>query len=145
MNRWIATVAVAVAVVTAAGVAGCGSNAYDPHAEPAKLSSYATTTKYPSGSATDAAKDISYSVGGNGVITLTNASKASLGRFDLWINKTFVLQVNDVPALSRKTFAPELIYNNTGENLTTVKSEAMTLVELAQGGKLLTVAGPVKE
>ena len=143
MHRRFASL-IAAALATAA-LAGCDSHAYDPHVDAAKLSSYAATAKYPSGATMEPAKSISFSVAGNGTITVRNASDASLGQFDLWVNKSYVLQVDRLDAKTPRTFAPEFFYNATGNNLTTVKSDAISVVDIAEGGKLMSVAGPVKE
>ena len=142
MNRLIAT-ALGVCL-TCASLVGCSSDAYDPKADSAKLSSYATTDRYPSGSA-EAARGLTCSVDGNGTITVRNASDGSISQFDLWVNKAFVLQVRELPAKTKTTFAPELFYNNNGQNLTSVKSDSISLVEIAEDGKLLKVDGPIKE
>ena len=78
-------------------------------------------------------------------LDLRNASDAALSQFDLWVNKSFVLQVRDLPAKTKMTYAPELFYNNNGQNLTTVKPDTIALVEIAQDGKLMKVDGPIKE
>ncbi len=118
MNR--RTAACAAVVLASAAALGCNSNAYQPDADPPKLSSYATQNKYPADMTAEPAKDISYSVDGNGTITLLNASDRTLGSFDLWVNKSFVIMVDQLPAHNNRMIAPELIYNNGGQNLKSV-------------------------
>jgi hypothetical protein len=143
MNRSIATI-LSCLIVSVAAI-GCESNAYQPDATPAKLSSYATSTRYPSGMPSTPATDVSFSVAGNGTITLRNASDQAYSTFDLWVNKLYVLQVDHLSARSTKTIAPNLFYTNDGTNLSSVKPETISMLQIAQPGKLLDVAGPVMD
>ena len=143
MNRW--TSACVAVALTSAALVGCSSNAYDPHADNAKLASVAAQSKYPSDMTAVTSDNVVYSIGDNGTITLLNAGSESLTNFTLWVNKSYFLEVNDqLAAHSSKTFAPELFYNKDG---TTLKSEPVSqnwMVQLVVDGKLMNPKGPVK-
>ncbi len=142
MNRWIATCV--AAALTSAAVVGCKSNAYQPDADNAKLASYAAQTKYPADLTAVPADSIFYSVGDNGVITLNNAGDQSLASFNLWVNKSFVLMVPQLPAHSQATYAPELFFNRDGTSLKAQPVDPNWAVEIQGGGRLMTAKGPVK-
>ena len=142
MNRWMMTCA--AAAVTAVATVGCNSNAYQPNADSAQLSSYAAQDAYPTDMSAQPAMNVFYSIGDNGVITLNNAGDATLGSFDLWVNKSYVLMVDQLPAHSAKTFAPELFYNKGGMTLKTEQVSQNWTVQIREAGKLMDVKGPVK-
>ena len=138
MNRWTAA-----CVVALAAAAGCNSNAYSPNADTAHLVAYATTAKYPSGTASTPAKNISYSEADTKTITVINASDTTLTGVQLWVSRSFVIEIDQLPDHKTLSIAPDLIYNNGGSNLTTVAKESITNVQLVQGGQVMDVSGPV--
>ncbi len=143
MSRW--TTIVAAVALTSMAVAGCASNAYDPHADDAKLASVAAQTKYPSDMTATTAENVFFSIADNGTITLANAGSESVSNFTLWVNQAYFLEVNDqLPAHSSKTFSPEHFYNKDGVSLKTVEVSQNWLVQMVVDGKLKSPKGPVK-
>ncbi len=142
MNR-LATAC--VAVLGSALVAGCHSSTYQPNATDSQLSAYAASHAYPQNVAASTAPALFYSVDQNGTITLSNAGPEGLMGFDLWVNKQFVINVDKLPGHTSAQFQPGQVFNSGGNSLASsgVKPEAMTVVEVFQGGKLMTVQGPV--
>ena len=141
-HRWTATLA--AAALTAAATVGCNSNAYDPKANNAELSSYAAQHKYPDNTAAPQSDNVIYGIADNGTITLQNAGDATLSGFQLWVNKSYVLEVNTLAAHSSETFAPELFYNAGGNSLKAEPVSQNWTVQIDDAGKLTTAKGPVK-
>ena len=134
---------VAAALSTAAFV-GCNSNAYDPKATDAELSSYAAQDKYPQNMNATEADNVFYSIGDNGVISLNNAGDRTLGSFDLWVNRSYVLMVDKLPAHNTRTFAPEKFFNTDGKSLKDEPVSQNWTVQIREAGRLMNVKGPVK-
>jgi hypothetical protein len=130
-------------------IAGCQSDAYDPKANDATLSSYAAKQSFPNGVTpeTDRGPGLFYDVAGNGVITIFNAGDGGFSNLNVWVNQQFVIHVDSLPAHSRIKIAPEKVYDSAAKNLTTIVPENVRKVEITTDGNthVYDLAGPVKQ
>ena len=130
--------------IVSAGLVGCASNAYDPKAADTKLSAYAGQARYPVEMQTEVAPNLFAVVAADSTFTIYNAGDESITRFEIWVNKTYTLHIEDkLDARSQLTISPKTLFNNVGTSLDGIPASGISSIQIFYDNKLWTVKGPI--
>lgn len=139
-------VALGIALLTASVVAGCGGgqNPYHPKVSDTRLAAFAAQTRFPYDM--QARDDIPIMAIVNrfdGKITLHSFADRVIRAPRLWVNRTYVLPMNDIPARDAViTVDPSDLYNSAGVSLKDQKPDAIQNLQLETEDNLINVKGP---
>ena len=136
MTRRIATFA--AAALTTLAVVGCDSHAYDPKMSNSELTAYAGQNKYPMNMTAEQSDNLVYSVADNGTISLENLGDRTLADFQVWVNKSYVLEVSSLPAHNYKNFSADKFFNSAGQSLNNEPGKENWTVQVRESGQLMT-------
>ena len=133
----------AASVIVAIAVVGCGSaNEYKPAAQPPQLAAYAASLKYPLDTAAmDNPKLTAIVDGGANQLTLHNYGDGAIENVNLWLNQSYVLHVDKIPAGGYRIFNMGDFYNSGGNNDLAGKDVKRVQVETTDN-KLMNAQGP---
>lgn len=125
---------------------GCSSpNEYKPNASATNLAAFAAQQKYPvSMQGQDDLHLTSIVDKGNNQLVLRNFNGMGLTNFNVWINGTYVLHVDNLDTNSSRIISLGDFYNSAGNN--DLSPDKVTKVQVqTSDGRLLNVQGPQQQ
>ena len=142
MNRFVPKAA--ITAISSIILAGCASNTYKPKASDTELSATAAKSPYPYSAQSEPAPHIFAVVSpSDATITLYNAGDESYVNFQLWVNKTYALQIDKLDARSTVAIAPNTLFNGMGTNMGGASASAITSIQVWNKDRLYDVQGPI--
>jgi hypothetical protein len=124
---------------------GCASNAYKPTETDTELSAMVAKTPYPYSAHSEMAPHLFATVAPDATITIYNAGDESYANFQVWVNKTYALQVEKLDARSKIVIAPNTLFNGMGTNMGGATGDSVKNVQIWNKDTLSDVQGPILE
>ena len=143
MNRSI--IKAAIIAVSAFSLVGCASNTYQPNAKDTELAATAAKSPYPYSAHAELSPHVFAVVAPDATITLFNAGDESFADFQIWVNKTYALQVVKLDARSKIAIAPNTLFNGMGTNMGGATGDAVKNIQIWNKDSLYDVQGPIVE
>ncbi|HLL89700.1 MAG TPA: hypothetical protein VK324_10370 [Tepidisphaeraceae bacterium] len=146
-----------LALALVAGCAGSGSKqqqqdprlaaeravTFQPTIDQTQMAAYAAQTRYPTNASARSDLAVTAEVDSQtGQITIRNWTDRLIRGPHLWVNRTYVVRLNDIPAASRMIVAPQYLYNTGGRNLAGETPRAIQNLQLETEDNLINVKGP---
>lgn len=137
---------VGVAMVALAGCEGAATvNPPTSPDDPARLAAIAAHDQYPTNVQASNELAIGAQILPNrNEIQLINYGNRPLPQSNVWVNGSFVQQVDRIPALGVMSLREDRFYSSAGDRLDKMNVH-ITQVQIEQGGKLYNVWGPVSQ
>lgn len=135
----------ALVVLSGLSLVGCASNTYKPNATDTELSATAAKSPYPYSAHAELAPHIFAIVAPDATITLYNAGDESYANFQIWVNKTYALQIDKLDARSHIAVAPNTLFNGMGSNMGGATADAVKSIQIWNKDSLYDVQGPVPQ
>jgi hypothetical protein len=141
MNRYL--IKAALIGISTFSLMGCASNAYKPTATDTELSSMVAKSPYPYSAHAEQAPHMFAVVAPDATITIFNAGDESYANFQIWVNKTYALQVEKLDTRGKIVIAPNTLFNGMGTNMGGATADAVKNIQIWNKDSLYDVQGPI--
>jgi hypothetical protein len=151
MLRPFAAVSVLVSVLAASGCAGGPKSSSSSSTDgtnipntPTELAAYAGNARFPATQPTFDQTLAAIVSRDKKQLTIYNFGRQAIRNVDVWVNGSYVKRIGGIAPQSKVAINTSEIFNGLGHTLAS-RGEELARVQLDEGGRLVTVQGPLAE